>query len=183
MTIVDVGQHAERGKPVGGVADAVAARRRLVEDEGELLVEAVDRRERRLEGAKVGRRRPARNEAEVGRPDRGERAGAVDARRVDEHVIVGRVLQLLDHVVDLRGLDLGDLGTVGGAALGPVADGRLAIHLEDADRAARFLGGDGEVDAQGALPAPALLRDKGDGFHGSVLVSRIATLHACPGTV
>src|SRR5215208_5603476 len=77
--------HAERGKPVGGVADAVAARRRLVEDEGELLVEAVDRRERRLEGAKVGRRRPAWNEAQVGGPDRRERAGAVDARRVDEH--------------------------------------------------------------------------------------------------
>ena len=88
---VHVRQDAEHGEAVGGVADAVAARRRLVQDEGELLLQPVDRGERRLEGAQVRRSRPARDDAEIGGADRGQGAGAVDARRVDEDVVVGRL--------------------------------------------------------------------------------------------
>ena len=68
---VHVWQDAKHGKAVGGVADTIAARRRLVQDEGELLLQPVHGGERRLEGAEVRRGRPAGDDAEVGGADGG----------------------------------------------------------------------------------------------------------------
>src|SRR3712207_7777203 len=41
------------------------------------------------------------------------------------------------------------------SVLGPVAHGRLSVHLQDAHGAARLLGGNGEVDAERAFAAAA----------------------------
>ena len=134
-------------------------------DEGELLLQAVDGGERRLEGAQIGGGRPAGNDAQISRTDGRERAVGIDAGGVDEHVVVGGFGEPLHHEVDLRGVDLRHLGTVGGAVVKPVGDRGLPVHFQDADGVSGFLRRDRERDAQGALAAASLLRDERDRFH------------------
>jgi hypothetical protein len=140
----DVGQ-IERGfagKRRRCVVDALAAGRRLVEDEGKRFLPGSGEMKRRCGCFDVGEAGPRRNDAQIAVADRRRGCGADAAGAVDDRQRHAAALDRLQAVFDIVGAVNGlDNGFGDAAAALPIRQRALRVGLDQADCMSGLFGG------------------------------------------
>ncbi len=150
----------------GGIVDAPAANRRLVEHEGERLVAGAHDAQRRCGQLDVGDAGTRRDQAQVGQANGGAGGGAGAAGGIDDRQRGAVARQRQQTLRDIPGgVDRFDQGVGIGAAVLPVRQGALRVGLDQADRVPDLYGRAGETDGERALAGAALLRRQYDRLH------------------
>ena len=127
-----LGDQAESGEARICLGNARRARGALAEHEGKSSIEADQRLHRREAPAKIDRRRPTRDETEIGDPHGYVCRRAIAARRrVDYDKAVACAAHRIQSLAEARGADVLESRTAFGLpGVGPVAQCSLAVEFQ-----------------------------------------------------